>query len=489
MTNFSGENLNAACGGPQGGGMDSRRNNGVAEVSSKYLADIATNGVPVGYKQTEVGVIPEDWDVSTLMEITVDMLQGINTAIDKPEYVYSGVPILKANNVIDQVVSLGNADQISLKSYLKYNQRYSVKRNDFLFSNIGARLGTGALWESDVIATFAWNVMRIIPDTRKVFPNFLAQLINSPKQSEKIQSEQSGSGMGFIPKATMQKLLLPLPRLEEQTAIANALSDVDALISELEKLIAKKQAIKTATMQQLLTGRTRLPQFALREDGTPKRTKPSELGEIPEDWEVVEFSSIVWFQEGPGVRQYQFTSSGIKLLNGTNIENGSLLLEKTQRFISEKLAYGQYSHFMIDAGDILIACSGVTIARFDEKVTVAGDGDLPLCLNTSTMRFKIRSDNTDKFFIKNFLKSSFFKDQIGGKATGSAQLNFGPYHVNQVKISVPNKKEQTAIATILSDMDEEIQSLEQRLGKTRQIKQGMMQELLTGKTRLPFNKD
>lgn len=277
-----------------------------------------------------------------------------------------------------------------------------------------------------------------------------------------------------------------LPTKKEQTAIANALSDVDALISEQEKLIAKKQAIKTATMQQLLTGRTRLPQFALRDDGSLKGTKPSELGEIPEDWEVVEFSSIVWFQEGPGVRQYQFTSSGIKLLNGTNIENGSLLLEKTQRFISEKLAYGQYSHFMIDAGDILIACSGVTIARFDEKVTVAGDGDLPLCLNTSTMRFKIRSDNTDKFFIKNFLKSSFFKDQIGGKATGSAQLNFGPYHVNQVKISVPNKKEQTAIATILSDMDAEIQALEQRLSKTRQIKQGMMQELLTGKTRLPI---
>src|SRR5699024_7828684 len=84
----------------------------------------------------------------------------------------------------------------------------------------------------------------------------------------------------------VKNYLLALPSKKEQTAIANALSDVDALISELENLIAKKQAIKTATMQQLLTGRTRLPQFALREDGAPKGTKPSELGEIPEDWEV-----------------------------------------------------------------------------------------------------------------------------------------------------------------------------------------------------------
>ncbi len=190
--------------------------------------------IPEGYKQTEIGVIPEDWKVVQLKDIAIDMLQGINTAIDKPEYVDSGIPILKANNVIDQTVLLDNADQISFSSYGKYNNRYKINQNDFLFSNIGARLGTGSLWEFNVPATFAWNVMRIIPEQKKVFPKFLAQLINSPKQSEKIQSEQSGSGMGFIPKNTMKNVFLPLPKLEEQTVIANALSDVDALLSELE---------------------------------------------------------------------------------------------------------------------------------------------------------------------------------------------------------------------------------------------------------------
>ena len=182
--------------------------------------------------------------------------------------------------------------------------------------------------------------------------------------SERIRTEVNAGNTPYITMDTLTDMMVPLPKnRQEQTAIANVLSDSDALIVALEQLIAKKLAIKSATMQQLLTGLTRLPAFALRPDGTKKGYKPSELGDIPEDWEVVNFSSAVWFQEGPGVRQYQFTYSGVKLLNGTNIDKGMLLLDKTQRFISEKLAYGQYSHFMIDEGDILIACSGASSGR------------------------------------------------------------------------------------------------------------------------------
>ncbi|MER2688228.1 restriction endonuclease subunit S [Escherichia coli] len=106
---------------------------------------------------------------------------------------------------------------------------------------------------------------------------------------------------------------------KEQTAIANALSDVDALISELEKLIAKKQAIKTATMQQLLTGRTRLPQFALREDGTPKGTKPSELGEIPVDWEVVTLGTASSFINGRAYSLHEWENSGTPVIRLQNL--------------------------------------------------------------------------------------------------------------------------------------------------------------------------
>ena len=218
-------------------------------------------------------------------------------------------------------------------------------------------------------------------------------------------------------------------------------------------------------MQQLLTGKTRLPGFG---------------GE----WSSKLLSDVCWFQEGPGVRNTQFTRSGIKLLNGTNIYRGEVNLESTDRFISEKEAFGPYAHFLLNCGDIIIACSGITIDRFHEKVAFVKEEHLPLCMNTSTMRFKSFNDYLLANFLYHLLMSDVFKKQIGLQATGSAQLNFGPSHVANVVFSLPELKEQQAIAIVLSDMDAEIAALEQKREKTRALKQGMMQELLTGKTRL-----
>ena len=206
--------------------------------------------------------------------------------------------------------------------------------------------------------------------------------------------------------------------------------------------------------------------------------KQTAVGVIPQDWATVRLPDVVWFQEGPGVRNYQFTSAGVKLFNGTNIDNGRIFLDKTSRYISEREAYGGYSHFLADAGDIVIACSGITVSRFDEKVSVLCSEHLPLCMNTSTMRFKVASPRIHKDYFRHFLRSQIFKDQISGTATGSAQLNFGPEHVSAAVIPLPGESEQEAIAEALSDADTLIESLEQLLAKKLQLKQGAMQDLL-----------
>jgi type I restriction enzyme, S subunit len=251
----------------------------------------------------------------------------------------------------------------------------------------------------------------------------------------------------------------------EQEAIAEALGDADALIESLEQLVAKKRHLKQAAMQQLLTGKKRLPGF----EG---------------EWKRKRLPDICWFQEGPGVRNKQFTTSGVKLLNGTNIFRGALDLDTTTRFIAHKEAHGPYAHFLADAGDIVIASSGITIDRFHEKVAYVRDADLPFCMNTSTIRFKPKSDSLSDDYLFQFLCSGDFKEAIGGQATGSAQLNFGPSHLAKVDLPTPPLAEQTAIAQVLTDMDTEIEAIEAKLAKARQIKQGMMHELLTGRTRL-----
>ena len=240
---------------------------------------------------------------------------------------------------------------------------------------------------------------------------------------------------------------------------------MDALLGALEKLIAKKCDLKQAAMQQLLTGQKRLPGFGGK-------------------WSPTLLPQVCWFQEGPGVRNSQFTRSGVKLLNGTNIFRGDINLETTERFVSEKEAYGPYAHFLADSGDIVIASSGVTMEKFHEKVAFVRESHVPLCMNTSTIRFKPFQANLLPTYLFHVLRSDTFKKQIGSQATGSAQLNFGPSHLAKVSLFLPTLDEQTAIAGVLSDMDAEIAALEQRLAKTRALKQGMMQELLTGKTRL-----
>ena len=284
---------------------------------------------------------------------------------------------------------------------------------------------------------------------------------------EAIAKQTHGFKASFvhIKKSDLAKVHLPVPPLPEQRAIAAALSDVDALLDGLDRLIAKKRDLKQAAMQQLLTGQTRLPGFS---------------GE----WEVRSISDICWFQEGPGVRNTQFTSTGVKLLNGTNIFRGRINLDSTDRFISEREAHGQYTHFLADLDDIVIACSGISVERFHEKVAVVTLVHLPFCMNTSTMRFKPRQEHLVQDYLRHFLMSNSFKHQIAPQATGSAQLNFGPSHVAKVKLPLPDLAEQTAIAAILSDMDAEIAALEAHRDKTRALKQGMMQELLTGRIRL-----
>ncbi len=293
---------------------------------------------------------------------------------------------------------------------------------------------------------------------------------------EDIEKKSHGFKSSFvhIKKSDLESTQLAVPPLPEQRSIAQALSDIDALIAALDQLITKKRHLKTTTMQQLLTGKTRLPGF-----GAGQGYQQTEVGVIPEDWEAKLLPEIAWFQEGPGLRNWQFTRQGMKVINVTNLENGILNLDRTDRHITIEEFLKTYNHFAIDSGDIVMASSGNSYC----KTAVVKDCDLPLVMNTSVIRFKpINGYNYTFLFL--YLKSDLFKNQIDLMITGGAQPNFGPYHLRKVFLPVPSSDEQRAIATVLSDMDTEIAALETRRAKTQSLKQGMMQALLTGRTRL-----
>jgi type I restriction enzyme S subunit len=184
-------------------------------------------------------------------------------------------------------------------------------------------------------------------------------------------------------------------------------------------------------------------------------------------WVETDLHSAFWFQEGPGVRNWQFTTSGIKLLNVANITKaGNIDLSKSDRCLSTEEARQKYSHFLVDAGDLVIASSGIsfdTDGLLRTRGAFVDSSHLPLCMNTSTIRFKAKEGVSDLEFLKFWFDSFEFRDQITRLVTGSAQQNFGPSHLKQIKITLPPLEEQKRITAIARKCD--------RLRRTRRFTQ------------------
>ena len=157
----------------------------------------------------------------------------------------------------------------------------------------------------------------------------------------------------------------------------------------------------------------------------------------------VKIPEMLFFQEGPGVRNTQYTTSGVKLLNVANLVEGKVDLSTSDRYISEDVAYGKYNHFLCDEDDFIVASSGIKVDYIDKKMGFITKEMLPLCMNTSTIRFKVLDDSklNIRYFMY-FLKSNAFKKQLAKQITGSAQLNYGPSHLKQMTFPLIDIKSQ-----------------------------------------------
>lgn len=409
---------------------------------------VNTKVLPQDYKKTEFGQIPDDWDVKRLDEVFV-----ISAGRDLVKEDY--YPIRDHTHKIP--IYSNSLENGGLYGYTK-SPRY--EKNCVTITARGT-IGKANYRDSKFDAI---GRLLVLKPKLNIDCYFVSEFINN-----KLYFSIESTGVPQLTAPQASKYLVILPKINEQIGISKVLSDLDSLIQKTEKLVEKKRDIRKGLIHNLLSGTQRLHGFE-------------------NDWVTEKLTELCWFQEGPGVRTSQFTNSGVKLLNGTNINKNQLNLDTTERYIPSKLANGAYAHFLADNDDIVIASSGISVEKFDEKVAFVEKKDLPLCMNTSTIRFKSYSNKITKEYLFYFLQSDSFKKHIGEQATGSAQLNFGPYHLNRLSVHLPKDiDEQTAIAEILSFVDSEIHLLEKKLVKYNQIKQGAMQVLLTGKIRLNPN--
>ncbi|GKX63249.1 hypothetical protein SOASR032_18180 [Pragia fontium] len=442
---------------------------GVAEVSPKYLKEANGYFLATGYKQTEIGLIPEDWDAVCLGDVSeVRMCKRI-LAVQTQKI--GAIPFFK-------IGTFGSEPDAYIPQFLyeEFKTKYSFpNKGDILISAAGT-LGKSVVYDGKPAYFQDSNIVWLEVNKNKLLNEYLYHYYKVIKWAS-----SEGSTIARLYNGIIRASMIALPNVNEQIAIANALSDVDALISGLKKLITKKQAIKVATMQQLLTGHARLPQFALSEDGTKKGTKPSKLGEIPEDWKNISIGQDTVLKARIGwqaltTKEYQATGN-IYLVTGTDFDSGAVKWERC--FYVSEWRYKQDEGIQLRNDDVLITKDG-TIG----KVGYVNALNQLATLNSGLFVIRPKYNNLMPRFLFYVLTSRIFDDFINRITAGSTITHLYQKDFVNFEFSAPSLEEQTAIATILSDMDKEIQTLQQRLDKTRQLKQGMMQELLTGKTRL-----
>jgi type I restriction enzyme, S subunit len=433
--------------------------------------------VPEGYKQTEIGVIPEDWHVRELGSLG-KFKNGINKGSEDFGH---GSPFVNLMDVfgVSYISEIGHLGLVNSNDVEK--NVYNLKEGDVLFIRSSVKpsgVGLTTVVKKDLTNTVYSGFLIRFRDQNNLKTDYKKYCFSEEKFRQSVISSSTVSANTNINQDNLKKLVIAYPEsLDEQQTIAQALSDVDALIASLDKLIAKHRQLKTAAMQQLLTGKMRLSGF-----GEGKGYKKTEVGVIPEDWIVTEMKNIVENNRiSSGVyKEKSLYGNGNQIIKLGDVFNLDYFEpSKSQRVLLEG---DELSKYRVNVGDIFIALASVKLEGVGKVMLVTElNEDTAYDHNVALIRVKNLANPKFIFYI---LKSDFVRSKISKAATQVGTTFLKASTILEFQLPIPIKAEQTEIATVLSDIDTAIAALEKRRAKTQAIKQGMMQELLTGRTRL-----
>ena len=406
-----------------------------------------SGAVPPGYKWTEVGVIPQDWEAVPLGELFV-FKNGLNRA---KRFFGFGTPIVNYMDVYGhpglRLVDLHGRVSLSAREI----KNFEVRQGDVFFTRTSEtveEIGVAAVMlDQPADTVFSGFVLRARPKDGRLDDAYKQYCFATPQVRSRVESTSTYTTRALTNGRSLSAVFVAVPPPPEQRAIAEALSDVDALLGAVEVLIAKKRAIKQAAMQQLLTGKTRLPGFS----GA---------------WETRRMAEDVTLLSGHHVMAHHCNTRG----------DGTPYLTGPADFPDGRIRQTKFTvkpTTLCRPGDIL-----VTVKGSGSGMLVEADGKY--CISRQLMAIRT-SCWSAKFLFYSLLQNV---PRIAAASTGLIP-GLSRADLLEQELPLPSEpSEQTAIATVLSDMDAEIAALERRRDKTGAIKQGMMQQLLTGRVRL-----
>ena len=387
-----------------------------------------SNNIPQGYKQTELGIIPEDWNIKSIGEFL-----SIGNGHDYKGKSFGNIPVYGTGGIITHI-----------DDYLYDGQTICIGRKGTIDKPI---FHSGKIWTVDTLY-YTYNFI----DIEVKFIYYLLLTIDWMSLNE-------ATGVPSLTSDRIKQITLALPPIAEQRAIAEALSDVDGLIAALDKKIAKKRLLKQGAMQQLLTGKKRLPGFT-------------------DEWVEITFGEYVDIYRGGSPRPIESyitdSPNGVNWIKIGDVKPNDKYINKTEERI---IPDGVNRSRRVDVGDFILSNS----MSFGRPYILGIDG----CIHDGWLVIQNYHNSFDKDYLYYLLCSEDVMMQYIGMAAGSSVKNLNKEKVASLQLCVPTTiEEQQAIATILSDMDKEIADLEAQRDKYRLLKSGMMQKLLTGQIRL-----
>ena len=436
------------------------------------------SSIPKGYKKTDVGEIPDDWKAKELKSIGI-FSKG--RGISRSEVKEQGKPCLRYG----EIYTIYDTVIYALKSFISDESVSTSKRlypGDIIFAASGetsSEIAKNVTYLGEEEAYVGGDTIILTPKSQDSV--FLSYLLNSypiAKQKSKIGQ---GDAVVHIHISKLDKIIICIPSLTEQQTIAQVLSDMDALIQAQKELIAKKRDIKQGTMQDLLSGRVRLPGYET------KGWKHTDIGDIPDDWDVKKLG-----EEGVFLTTSSYTRSELREYGDvaclhygdihtrfhTWLDCSSTELPMISRDMVKQYPY-------LKNGDLVIADASEDYEGLGDCVEICNI-DSRLCIGgLHTIVYRAKPGLFAPSYIGLFRNLQVVRNQLVSQAVGTKVYSLTNSMIGSILVPIPSLlSEQQAIAHVLSDMDDELETLEAELEKLNHMKRGMMQELLTGRIRL-----
>lgn len=425
-----------------------------------------------GYKKTEAGIIPNEWNVKTIGDI-FEFKNGLNK---EKEFFGKGTKIINYVDVFRNRALDNNIIQGLVEVSEKEKQLFNTKKGDVFFTRTSETVDeigmTAVLLENINDLVYSGFVLRARPKTEELDLFYKKYCFSEFYTRKEIMRKSSCTTRALTSGTLLKDVLIKIPTIKEQQKIADILSTVDTQIDDTDKLIEKTKELKKGLMQRLLTKGIGHTEF-----------KMTEVGEIPVEWEIITVGKLVTLLKSGLSRSLKEENVGVPCIRSNNIKEDKLVLNDLKYWYNMDDKGAKIEDYILDEGDIIV--------NFINSISQIGKGcifnknDFRTIYTTNLLRIKVDNSKIINTFFYYYIQTERYRKEITLITKPAVnQASFTTVEYKSIKFPVPNLEEQRLISNILVSVDTQIEEYENKKSKLEELKKGLMQQLLTGKIRV-----